>query len=174
MNALALSVMMGISFVTSLPQKNYETVHYDLIEVNIHCNEWGFPIFAQFICFDWHNQEHTFHVEYWQLMEDAFKKTEAGKKKWDALRREEADKIKHHKIREDFLEKSKYKGEFEGGKMYPIRNHSFRLYEAWVMDNHRLVKVTSKGFRKTYSQSPNDPERMDRSSHPEKIRRGLK
>ena len=61
---------------------------FDMVEVNHYHNECGVDCWSQLICWDWNSHRKKFEVQHWIMMEDAYKKTEEGQKKWEKLRRD--------------------------------------------------------------------------------------
>lgn len=142
---------------------------FDMIEVNHHYNEWGVETWAQLILWDWHEQDSAFHVEHWIMMKDAHEETEEGEKEWEKKRRKIEQKIKSIELRERWLWASQYRGDFVGGKFFPIKNWTNRYYEVKYNDGKHDRLIRAKIFRETHTQY--DPESRDRQTH--KDRRGL-
>lgn len=145
-------------------------VHFDILEVNIYHNEWGFPVWAQIIAWDWHSRDCKFHVEWWRIMRDAFKETVEGRVEHEKIR----EKIRKRYpliVQQEFLRHSQYKGDFIGGKYYPEKNHRTGKYEIFFNEDGKIFTITSTSRRITYTQ--HDPEREDREWHRENYRRGL-
>lgn len=85
--------------------------------------------------------------------------------------RDYADKIKNWEERRDFLNGTKYIGDFAGGKYYPFKNFKTRYWEVKFFDKgHRRI-IKSKVFIETHSQY--DPEVADREFFRVEGRRGL-
>ena len=114
---------------------------FDRIEVNHHYNEWGAEVWTQLICWDWNPRKGVFRVEHYIMMKDAYKETEEGKKKWDKKVRDIADKIKDWMTRVDFLSSCRYRGDFVGGKYYPVRGKKIdKTVE--LIRNNAFFKIT--------------------------------
>jgi len=145
---------------------------FDMIEVNHYHNEWGVEQWSQLICWDWHSYDNKFHVEYWTMMKDAYKKTEKGEKEWEKSRLKIAQQYRDFNQRRDFMSNSEYKGDFEGGKLYPKKDWRSGYYTVKTLNNDGDRLLRAKIFRETFTQ--NDPEVDDRSPHNTKERRGLK
>lgn len=144
---------------------------FDRIEVNHYHNEYGAEKWTQLICWDWNGRKSVFHVQHWIMMKDAYKKTEQGEKKWNKTVRDYADKIRNWEERRDFLNGTKYIGDFTGGKYYPFKNFKTRYWEVKFFDKgHRRI-IKSKIFTETHSQY--DPEVADREFFRVEARRGL-
>jgi hypothetical protein len=117
---------------------------FDMIEVNHKFNEWGACQLDQVITWDFHKEDHKFHVEWWKNMRDARKKTKEGEAKWLKKRREIADKIKVWETRKSFLANTDYRGEFIGGKLMPKKNHRTGYWEIKIQDENRTNRSTEK------------------------------
>ena len=145
---------------------------FDMIEVNHYHNDWGVEKWSQLICWDWRSYDNSFRVEYWVMMKDAYEKTEEGEKKWEKQRRKIADQYKDFNQRQSWLNSSQYKGDFEGGKLYPKKDWKSGYYEIQFIDGGVSRTIRAKIFRETYTQ--HDPEVADRDFHETESRRGLR
>jgi hypothetical protein len=173
MKALIIAILLTVPAVAGQPlDPNVEVVKFDMVEVNIYHNEWASPKFAQVIFWDWH-QDNKLHVEYWQMMKDAFLKTQEGKKEHDRIRYEIADKSypAPSEIRREFLKNTEYRGDFVGGRMWPQKDYKKNVYKTYVWHENRLFMVITKQMKLTCTQ--HDPERDDREFHPGEFRKGL-
>jgi len=144
---------------------------FDMIEVNHYHNECGVDCWSQLICWDWNSHRKKFEVQHWIMMEDAYKKTEEGEKKWEKLRRSIADKIRDWNQRDFFLSKTAYKGDFVGGKYFPFKNYKSGYYEVRFFDKHLPRRIQAKIYRETHSRQ--DPEVENRKFFNKDERRGL-
>ena len=145
---------------------------FTMIEVNHYHNEWGIETFSQLICWDWKGNKKEFDVEYWVMMKDAYEKTKKGEEAWEVKRRKVEAQIRGVGQRWEWLKNSKYRGDFIGGKFYPVKNGKTRYYEVKFEDkNKRSRIIKSKIFRETFTQY--DPEILDKKEWPRELRRGL-
>jgi hypothetical protein len=170
MRTLIILLLLSSSAFARQPSGR-KTVHFDMVEVNVFCNEWGYPVFAQLLLWDWHRKDKKFHVEKWFLMKDAFVKTPEGEKKHEEQRRKIEQKYRSISMRKAFLNGSKYRGDFVGGKLYPRKNYRLDRYEVPCWDEGYDLLIVADIMRLTYTQY--DPERQDRKHHPEQTRKGL-
>lgn len=159
-----------------LPKPGVIEDRFDKIEVNIVCNEFGKPFFAQVICYDWvyvAKGKREFKVQYWETMHDAWSSDDPKhRERWEKMVEDIVSGVKEHHIREDIRYGLKYRGKFVGGKKMPRKNRHGH-YEIIYLSNRTGVirKVTAPVFVLHYSHA--DPERLNRLIFPESSRRGL-
>lgn len=156
-------------FTFELRQQTRIVDTFDMIEVNHRYNEWGVETWSQLIMWDWHEKDSKFHVEHWIMMKDAHEKTEEGEKEWEKYRRKVEQEIRTIDLKTEWLSASYYRGDFVGGKFFPIKNWTNRYYEVKYNDGKRDRLIRAKIFRETHTQY--DPESRDRQVH--KNRRGI-
>lgn len=147
---------------------------FDMIEVNhYHDREWGTEEWSQLICWDWNQaKDNKFHVEWWVMMKDAYKKTEKGEKDWEVKRRKIEAQIRDINLKWEWIKNSSYKGDFVGGKYYPVKNWKTGYYEVRFVDKRGIPRlIKSKIFRETYTT--HDPEISDKDFFHKNLRRGL-
>jgi len=141
---------------------------FDLIEVNHIVNEWGIVRYDQLLCWNWSDQKQAYKCEWWKSMNDARNKDDKEKEaKYEKERRAFADSIKDWSLRKSFLDHSYYRGEFEGGKYYPVKNWRTGYWE--IKYDNRIIR--SKHFSVTYTN--NDPEVENQKLFPRDRRKGL-
>lgn len=142
----------------------------DMIEVNTHHDDEGFPVWTQLIFWDWDSVEHDWKVVAWKMYTDElWIENEEHKKQWMKYLREYCDKNPQVNFTQA---KGKYKGEFTPipGQNYPKRKNDRFWYLIFYHDKKR-IEVKAKVFRETYTQT--DPEVDNREKYPELSRRGL-
>lgn len=141
---------------------------FDVLEMNHKHNDWGVPTLDQIIAWDLHKFDNKLHVAWWKSLKDGRIKTKEGEEKWLKERRAIADKIKDWETRKDFLNNTKYRGEFnKDSDYYPVKNWRSGYWEIRV--DNRIIRA--KIFIET--NTVYDPEVDDRKLHPTRLRRGL-
>jgi len=141
---------------------------FDLIEVNHIVNEWGIVRYDQVVCWNWSDQKQEYKCEWWKSMNDARDKSDKEKEvEYEKQRRVFADSIKDWSTRKSFLDSSYYRGEFKGGRYYPVKNWRTGYWE--IKFDNRIVR--SKHFSVTYTDD--DPEVENQKIFPRDRRKGL-
>ena len=169
-----MGFFVGLIFFLSLFKVGDENIvvdTFDMIEVNHHHNEWGVQVWSQIILWDWHSVDCKFHVEKWIMMDDAYKKTKEGEKKWETTRRQIEQTLETLERKKQWMWASEYRGDYVDSKFLPKKNWKTGYYEIKYNDNKIRRIIRSKIYRETHAQI--DPEAKDREFHPTKTRRGL-
>ena len=164
----------------SNPPTNDNLFFCDRIEINVYCDEWTIPVFAQALFQDWNKQHKIFEIREWRLTQEVFDKTDmvhftAFKKKW----RDYCDKWNRKElwgkqlVAQKFI--NKWKGSFgpNGPFGWPYRcGPQCYKYQFLRGNPSQIITVIAK-YPPKVSFTQYDPERRQREIIPEDMRKKL-
>lgn len=161
MKILLFLLLFGIT----LHQPEPNTQYVDKIECHTLHDNFGFPVFSQFIFYEWSSRYHTFIVRQWKIAQVWDKTDNEHHKLWLQELRQYCDKYKkaefHHLS-------GRYLGKFNPIHEWPKKDNNTDYFVLRYYDDGICYTVMTKLFSTTDSQI--DPEKANRDIVPEEDR----